>query len=133
MRRTALGVAVGVDGTTEAKFWARLFGVDGGAVSAGGDAFLLRVFAAGAGVDGSLFTGLASARALIRADLRLDIVKREVSDVDAECTAGRVVEIKTVAVSNTDELLKRDRDSRLVFRGETLALNMGTGEHSTDW
>jgi hypothetical protein len=112
MRRTALGVAVGVDGTTGVDFCARRFGVDGGAVSAGGgDAFLLRVFAAGAGVGSSLLTGLASARALMRADLRLDIVKREVNDVDPERKAGRIVEIRTVAVSNTVRLLKRDRDS----------------------
>ena len=78
MRRTALGVAVGIDGRGRGfvDVRARLFGVLGAestAVSpfrAATDAgtFLLSGFAAG------IAGGLASARALIRADLRLAIV-----------------------------------------------------------
>lgn len=131
MRRTALGVAVGVDGRLTVDFCARFFGVTGGAVSSGGDAFLLRAFAAGAGVGGTSLTGLASARALIRADLRLDIVKREVSSVDPTCTARRPLEMKTVAVSSSDGLQERYGDSGLEMRGEILAMNIGSAQHGS--
>lgn len=47
------------------------------------------------------------------------------SGVDLDCTAGRPVEVKTVAVSK-DELRKRDRDGGLAIQGEFLGVNIST-------
>lgn len=101
MRRTALGVAVGVDGRDgTAVFFARLFGVAGASVGtpssaeAGCGAFLLRDLVAGAGRGGitadgvSLLPACASAWALRRADRRLDMVSFEVSLVGVTTLAG---------------------------------------------
>lgn len=103
MRRTALGVAVGVDGREgTAVFFARLFGVAGASVGTpssaevGCGAFLLRDLVAGAEAEAggitaegaSLPSAWTWAWALRRADRRLDMVKFQVSLAGVTTRAG---------------------------------------------